>query len=109
MDPRRHGSRPTGFANPLSLPSRPMSRRRRLLIIGAAACALLVVAGAGVAWWIVHEPVGATLPFTPSEQTLPSTDEPAKPEKDRFGPAWPLYGRVDSRTRNATELNAVKP
>jgi outer membrane protein assembly factor BamB len=91
-----------------------MSRRRRLLIIGAAACALLVVAGAGVAWWIVHEPVGdvhagATLPFTPSEPTLPSTDEPAEPKKDRFGPAWPLYGRVDSRTRNATELNAVKP
>ena len=91
-----------------------MSRRRRLLIIGAAACALLVVAGAGVAWWIVHEPVGdvhagATLPFTASDPTLPSTDQPAEPRKDRFGPAWPLYGRVDSRTRNATDLNAVKP
>ena len=91
-----------------------MSRRRRLLIIGAAACALLVVAGAGVAWWIVHEPVGdvhagATLPFTASDPTLPSTDQPATPKKDRFGPSWPLYGRVDSRTRNATELNAVKP
>jgi outer membrane protein assembly factor BamB len=91
-----------------------VSRRRRFLIIGAAACVLLVVAGAGVAWWIVHEPVGdvhagATLPFTASDPTLPSTDLPETPKDDRFGPAWPLYGRVDSRTRNASELTAVKP
>lgn len=91
-----------------------MSRRRRLVIIGGAVCALLLVAGAGLAWWVVHRPVGdvhdgASLPFTSAETMLPSTDEPVTPAKDRFGPAWPLYGRVPERTRNASDQTALKP
>src|SRR5439155_5214226 len=31
-----------------------------------------------------------------------------KPKKN-FGPPWPIYGRVETRTRDASDLTSVKP
>jgi outer membrane protein assembly factor BamB len=95
-----------------------MFRRHRILLAVVAGLVVLLAAGAGIAWWAVHRTVGdvhngASLPFTLSSSAPSSTDpsEPGSTTKaaDRFGPDWPLYGRVEQRTRDASDMTRIKP
>ncbi len=87
-----------------------MSRRRWLIAGGA--CLLLLAGGLGLAWHVAHESVadvhnGASLPFISSQtSTTPATTTPPPP---KYGPDWPLYGRVEQRTRDASGLTGVRP
>jgi outer membrane protein assembly factor BamB len=91
-------------------------RRRRTWIIAGLLLVCLLAGGAGLAYWIVHEPVAdvhdASAPFTLTSD--PTTTEPAttdgKPDlAAKFGPPWPMYGLTPARTRNASDRTQVAP
>jgi outer membrane protein assembly factor BamB len=81
----------------------------------AAGLVVLLVGGVAIAYWAVHRTVGdvhngATLPFTPSS-SAPSSEPVTSDTKKRdpYGPSWPFYGRVEQRTRDASDLTSIKP
>src|SRR6266571_6871090 len=90
--------------------------RRRTCALIALAAAVLLAGGAGAAWWAAHRLTGdvhrgGALPFT---FTSESTSGPPSSGKDgghggAFGPAWPVYGRTMTRTRDAADLTAIRP
>jgi outer membrane protein assembly factor BamB len=102
----------TGLSVPRGYPH-SVRRRRTWIIIGVLLVCLLA-GGAGIAYWIVHEPVADvhndSAPFTLTSD--PTTTEPTTSTGDpsaRFGPAWPMYGLTPARTRNASDLTQIAP
>ncbi|HEX5261340.1 MAG TPA: PQQ-binding-like beta-propeller repeat protein [Gaiellales bacterium] len=92
-------------------------RRRRIIAIVGAGCALLLAGGAVLAWWAVHRKTpdvhrGDALPFTfTQDPTVPSTTATSGTHNHQqsWGPAWPVYGRTMTRTRDASDLTTVRP
>jgi outer membrane protein assembly factor BamB len=80
----------------------------------AAVAVLLAAAGAGVAYYVVHEPVadvhnGDSVPFTPSSPT-DSTSQPVSSDPaPKYGTPWPFYGRTAARTRDASDMTNLSP
>jgi outer membrane protein assembly factor BamB len=88
--------------------------RRRIWFLVALALVLLLGTGAGVAYWLVHRPVadirrGAQDPFTSQPGSDPGDGLDTDPQHPAYGPAWPVYGRSASRTRDASELTDIAP
>jgi len=76
----------------------------------------MLVGGAALAWWAVHRRTpdvhrGDALPFTfTQDPTGSSGGSRSTTTGDRLsGPAWPVYGRTMTRTRNASDLATVRP
>jgi outer membrane protein assembly factor BamB len=90
--------------------------RRKTWALSALAASVLVAGGAGAAWWVVHQRTGdihrgADLPFTPStsEPTTSTSGGHRKHHGRDPGPAWPVYGRTLTRTRDASDITDVAP
>src|SRR5689334_4317619 len=91
-------------------------RRTRLIGI-AIALALVACIGVAVAYYVVHRKVadvrkGLQTPFTLTSDSAPSsTTQPSSSHHGRRDPgaAWPFYGRTLTRTREASDLTAVRP
>ena len=76
-----------------------------------ALLACLMAGGAGLAYWIVHEPVADvhndSAPFTSTSDpttSVPTTSNLAA----KFGPAWPMYGLTPARTRNGGRASRAR-
>jgi outer membrane protein assembly factor BamB len=89
-------------------------RRHRKLLILAAVVLLLLGGGVAAAYLIATRPVadvhnGLSDPFTSTPEPTTSTPVTPKPVQRDWGPAWPMYGREPSHSRDAAELTGIKP
>ena len=91
-------------------------RRRTWAVIALCAALLLALAAAG--WILAHRRTGdvhngAKLPFTSEPEPTISTPTTGggkgQTNLERYGPAWPVYGRTMTRRRDASDLTQVRP